>query len=63
MAKKKEAEDSESEDEVGALIRREEEDHLRNEQEAVERKRVEAEESESRRIRETKEAARLEEIR
>jgi len=31
LAKKKEAEDSESEDEVGALIRREEEDHLRNE--------------------------------
>lgn len=31
LAKKKEAVDSESEDEVGALIRREEEDHLRNE--------------------------------
>jgi len=63
MARKKECLDSESEDEVGALIRREEEEHTRNEQEAEENKRVASEEAEARRIREAKEAARLEEIR
>lgn len=62
LARKKDPE-SDEEDEVGALIRREEEEHLRAEQEAEERKRVEAEEAEARRIRETKEATRLEEIR
>ena len=61
--KAKEHEETETEDEVGALIRREEEEHMRAEQEREERHRVESEEADARKIREGKEAHRLEEIR